>query len=184
MLAGADTTAITIRAIVYYVLKNPIVYQRLRQELDSARLSHPISYDTTQTLSYLAAVIQEAMRIHPGVGLMLERVVPAEGLTIPDGRFIPGGTTVGMNAWVVHTNKEVFGQDAEIYNPSRWLPAEGESQESFQARRSRMKEADLTFGAGKRVCLGKNVSMMEAYKLIATMFLLYDVSNSLSVEID
>ena len=176
MLAGADTTAIALRAIVYYVLKNPIVHQRLRQELDSARLSQPISYDTTQKLPYLAAVVQEAMRMHPGVGLMLERVVPDEGLRLPDGRFVPSGTTVGMNAWVVHMNKEVFGQDAEIYNPSRWLPAEGESAEIFQIRRSRMRESDLTFGAGNRVCLGKNVSMMEAYKLTATIFSLYDVS--------
>lgn len=116
------------------------------------------------------------MRMHPGVGLPLERIVPDEGLTLPDGRFVPAGTIVGMSAWVVHMNKDVFGQDAESFNPERWLQAEGEVDEEYKERKSRMKEADLTFGAGKRVCLGKNISILEAYKLMATLFLRYDVS--------
>lgn len=50
--------------------------------------------------------------MHPGVGLPLERVVPPEGLKLPDGRFIAAGTAVGMNAWVVHREKEIFDPDA------------------------------------------------------------------------
>ena len=175
MMAGSDTTAITLRAIFYYVLKSRNVYRRLQQELDAARLTLPISYKSAANLPYLNAVILEACRIHPGVGLPLERIVPEEGLTLPDGRFIPAGTIVGMNAWVVHGDRNVFGQDADSFRPERWLREEGESEEEFKMRLKNMKDADLTFGAGNRVCLGKNVSMLEIYKIVATLLLKYEM---------
>lgn len=176
MFAGSDTTGITLRAIIYYVLKNPSVHRKLQQELDAADLPLPVTYKAAQTLPYLVAVIEEAIRMHPAVGLPLERIVPNQGLTLPDGRFIKAGTIVGMNAWVVHEDKTVFGQDAESFNPERWLQGPDESTMSYQSRRLRMREADLAFGAGRRICVGKNLSMLEVYKFIATLFMLYQVS--------
>ena len=67
-------------------------------------------------------MINEALRIHANTGLMLERVVPPEG-TIIDGYTIPGGTIVGVNAWVIHRNTEIFGEDALEFRPERWLEA-------------------------------------------------------------
>lgn len=55
----------------------------------------------------------------------LERVVPPEGATICD-RFIPGGAVVGINAWVVHQDKQVYGDDAAVFKPERWLDADAE----------------------------------------------------------
>lgn len=177
MVAGSDTTAIALRAIVYYVLKNPHVHRKLQHELGAANLPVPVSYTAAQSLPYLGAVIEEAMRMHPVVGLPLERIVPAQGLTLPDGRFLAPGTIVGLNAWVVHQDKIVFGQDAESFNPERWLQGPDETAMEFQTRRLRMREANLTFGAGNRVCLGKNLSTLEIYKFISTLFLIYQVSN-------
>ncbi|CAF9903459.1 MAG: hypothetical protein GOMPHAMPRED_000275 [Gomphillus americanus] len=175
MMAGADTTAIILRAVFYYVLKQKRIVRRLQAELDAARLTLPISYKSTQNLPYLSAIVLEACRVHPGVGLLLERTIPAEGLTLDDGRYIPGGTTVGMNAWVVHGDQNIYGQDAECFRPERWLQQEDESEGEFEARRKAMRDADLTFGAGNRVCLGKNISILEIYKIVATLFLLYDL---------
>ena len=177
MFAGSDTTGITLRAVLYYVLKNPRVHRRLQQELDEANFPSPVSYRAAQSLPYLTAVIEEATRMHPAVGLPLERIVPASGLTLPDGRFIAPGTIVGMNAWVVHQDKNVYGPDAESFNPDRWLQGSDETAAEYQARRSRMREADLTFGAGNRVCLGKNISILEIYKFMATLFMHYQVSD-------
>ncbi len=177
MFAGADTTGITLRAILYYTLKNPRVHKALQSELDSANLSLPISQKAAQSLPYLGAIIEEATRVHPAVGLPLERVVPASGLSLPDGRFIAPGTIVGMNPWVVHHDKTVFGQDAESFNPDRWLQGPDESVAEWHARRSRMREADLTFGAGNRVCMGKSLALLEIYKVVATLFTLYQVGS-------
>lgn len=58
--------------------------------------------------------------MHPATGLPLGRVVPDGGATIC-GRFFPAGTVVGVNSWVAHANKDVFGQDAQVFRPERWL---------------------------------------------------------------
>lgn len=65
------------------------------------------------------------MRLHPGVGFPLERYVPEEGLKVDDV-FLPGGTIIGMNAWVVHHDKTIFGEDANDFRPERWIEAEPE----------------------------------------------------------
>lgn len=177
MLAGADTTGILLRAIIYYILKNTTVLRKLQQELDNANLSHSITYSSASKLPYLDAIIRESCRVHPAIGLLLERVVPESGIELPDGTFLPFGTKVGMNSWVVHQDKNVFGQDAAIFNPDRWLRRD-EDEETFQERVANMKRCNLTFGAGKRYCLGKYMAFLETYKLIASLFLEYDVSQA------
>ncbi|KAI7354837.1 benzoate 4-monooxygenase cytochrome-like protein P450 [Hortaea werneckii] len=177
LMAGADTTAATLRSIFYFVMKNPTVYRKLRDELAEAGLTVPVAYKAAQSLPYLSAVVREACRMCPGVGLPLERIVPAEGLELPDGRYIPAGTIVGMNAWVVHGDKDVYGQDADSFNPSRWLRnvEAGETEDEFSARSKRMRDAELTFGGGNRICAGRHVSMLEIYKVTATLLLRYNI---------
>ena len=176
VLAGSDTTASTMSSAVYHVLKNPAVHEKLREELRAADLSLPARWKDLKDLKYLNAVMRESMRIHPGVGLMIERVVPKGGFTLPDGRFVPEGTIVGMNPWVINKDEEVFGAYPESFIPERWLPSPGESDENYQARFSKMKGTDFTFGAGTRACLGKYLSQLESYKVIATLFSNFDVS--------
>ena len=67
--------------------------------------------------------MQEAMRLHPGVGLPLERYVPSEGLDV-GGVHLPAGTIVGMNAWVIHRDKNIYGEDSDSFRPERWLEAD------------------------------------------------------------
>ncbi|PQE21331.1 benzoate 4-monooxygenase cytochrome P450 protein [Rutstroemia sp. NJR-2017a WRK4] len=180
VLAGADTTAISLRSVVYYTLKNPRVHRKLQRELEyiPRAASGTIKYTDAIKLPYLDAVIKEANRVHTGVGLLLERIVPEGGLTLSDGTFFPARTIVGINPWVSHRNKRVYGEDVGSFRPERWLryEDEGETEAEFEARLSAMKKADLTFGAGKRVCLGKNISILALYKLTAALFSKYEMS--------
>lgn len=176
MLAGADTTAIVEKATIYHVLRNPAVLVKLQAELDAANLSFPASYAETRDLPYLNAVIKEALRIHPPVGHIIERVVPAAGLRLPDGRLIAAGTIVGMNPWVLKRNKLVYGHDADTFRPERWLRGSEESLDEFEDRFRVMRESDLTFGAGNRACTGRNMAQIELCKMTATLFGRYDVS--------
>lgn len=124
MQAGSDTTAIFLRAIVYLLLKHPACHAKLVGELAQARregrLSEIVTWKEARELEYLDAVVKEAGRLHPAVGFALERVVPSEGAELC-GESIPGGTVVGINAWVAHRDKKVFGEDAEEFRPERWL---------------------------------------------------------------
>lgn len=173
--AGSDTIASTLSGIVYMVLKNPAVLEKLQEELDSASVTAPVSWKKAQALPYLGAVIHEGLRLHPAVGIALERIVPKGGLTLPDGRFIAEKTIVGMNPWVLHHNQDVFGADTDSFVPERWLTQDGEEREAFDKRRAGMMAAILSFGGGKRVCMGSNLALLEMHKLVATLFAVFDV---------
>lgn len=60
------------------------------------------------------------MRMHSSVGLTLPRVDPHEGRQI-ESQWCPGGLHVGINVAVVHVDKTIFGEDAEIFNSDRWF---------------------------------------------------------------
>lgn len=173
MFAGSDTTAISLRSIFYFLLKNPDKLQKLRQELDNAeknglfsRSDKLVRWNEANELPYLSAVIKESLRIHPAAGLPLERVVPQGGANIC-GRYIPANTIVGCSAWTIHRSKKIFGEDVDKFRPERWL---GDS-----ARASDMNQFLFTFGAGSRTCVGKNISYLEMYKLVPAILRTFNV---------
>lgn len=167
--AGSDTTAILLRTIFYHLLKHPHSLRALRRELETkADLADIVTWKQSLTLPYLDACIKEAGRMHPPFGLPYERVVPAEGATIC-GQGLPGGTVVGISAWVAHRDYEIFGADSDVWRPERWI-------ECTEGKRRMMENALLTFGAGHRSCIGKHISYLEIYKLVPTLVRQYDVS--------
>ncbi|KAM6505407.1 pisatin demethylase [Fusarium solani] len=107
-------------------------------------------------MPYLQAVIKEALRLHPGVGTQLTRVVPKGGVVI-EGQFFPEGVEVGVNAWALYHNQDVFGKDASEFRPERWLEPDNEDLRIA---------GSFAFGAGPRSCLGKNISILEMSKAI------------------
>jgi cytochrome P450 len=96
VFAGSDTTAISLRAIVHFLLTNPQCLQRLKHETrerkEDGRLTWPATFSQVSDWPYLQAIISESLRLHPAVGLSLPRVVP-EGGTIIDGKHIAAGVS-------------------------------------------------------------------------------------------
>ncbi|KAL8660828.1 MAG: hypothetical protein Q9202_006155 [Teloschistes flavicans] len=174
--AGSETTAISLAAVFYYLLRNPSCYQRLLAEIDQAGQSGLIentptgvvSWTESQKMPYLDACIKEAFRLHPAVGLPLERVVPPQGADIC-GQRVTGSTIVGCSAWVIHRRSEVFGEDVDAYRPERWLEASKETRKT-------MESTMFHFGMGTRTCIGKNISLLEIYKLVPSFLMRFDIS--------
>ncbi|KAF4468535.1 pisatin demethylase [Fusarium albosuccineum] len=106
------------------------------------------------------------MRVHPSVGLTLPRHVPKGGCQIA-GEWFPEGTRVGVNAAVIHFNKDIFGHDAEKFNPDRW----------FREGAANMDRYMFQFGGGSRTCIGKNISLCEMYKLVPQLLLSFDLED-------
>lgn len=84
------------------------------------------------------------MRIHPATGFILERRVPKGGISL-HGTYLPEDTVVGVNSWVLHYNKKVFGEDAHSFRPERWI--EGDEEKIKDMKRnlftvSEMKNLD------------------------------------------
>ncbi|OQO03181.1 hypothetical protein B0A48_11436 [Cryoendolithus antarcticus] len=175
VFAGSETTAISLSSIFYFLVKHPQVYKKLMEELDEAarngtiesRPKNKVGWAEAQKLPYLDAVIQESFRMHPAAGLILERIVPPQGIEIL-GQRIPGGTVVGCNAWVLHRRPEVFGEDVDVFRPERWIEAPREQLKE-------MKATMFQFGAGARTCIGKNISLLEIYKLVPTFLRNFEV---------
>ena len=177
IVAGSDTTATALESAVFHISKNSCIHERLSTELRSAFDEGTVpDFRTCQNLMYLDAIVKETVRFCPSIGLPLERVVPVEGLQLGDGRIIPQGTIVGINPRVISRDKRVFGETADAFIPERWLRGDMETTADFETRLTRMKDATLTFGHGRRSCLGMNVAVMELYKCLAQLFLYFDVS--------
>ncbi len=163
--AGSVTTAIAVNNVMYLLLKNPRCLSVLREELDANLGDELVSpYPKVRHLPYLRACLDEALRIYPPTPFNLPRSTPAEGANIM-GEWIAGGTSVGMSSYVAHRDEKIF-PDPERFYPERWLSEQGKEIQPYF----------LTFSAGARGCLGRNISYLEQYILTATMVHRYDFS--------
>lgn len=181
MIYLPSDSAIALSSIFYYLLKTPRVLKKLVEEFETnlprnqqeATTGYRMAlFADTLKLPYLDACVKEAFRIHPPPAFDFERVVPTGGASI-DGEMIPGGTIVSCNAWVLHYNKDIYGDDVHIYRPERWL----EDEEKAKIMGSTLCQ----FGQGARTCIGKNISILEMYKLIPSVLLNFEVRPSVLV---
>jgi cytochrome P450 len=189
--AGSETTAISLSSVFYFLLKHPEKLGKVLEEIDGKARegffkdneNGLVTWTEAQELEYLDACIKEAFRMHPAPGLPLERVVPPQGAEIA-GEWIKGGTIVGVSAWVLHRRKEVFGEDVEVYRPERWLVGQGKEvsgekeRESEEKRIKEMTGTMLHFGMGARACIGRNISLLEIYKLVPTFLRRFEVCST------
>jgi cytochrome P450 len=179
--AGTETSISTIRGIMLYLMTTPTVYHKLKLEIADAihagQISTPIKPEEAKRLPYLQvssmhailvvytdqvgmiqAVINEGMRmIPPLVGGFGKRVPP--GGDVICGLAIPEGTEVHANFLAMMRDEDVFGQDADIFRPERFI----ECDLATQSRR--LKVVDLNFGYGRWLCLGKALAWMEMNKI-------------------
>ena len=174
-LSNSSFRSVSLSALFYHLLRNPSSYRRLQEEIDRAfqgagetatSTDSCISMSTAQSLPYLSAVIKEAFRMHPAVAWAPERVVPPSGHVVC-GQHLPGGTVVGVSAWMLHRDPTVFGDDADTFRPERWLEDEGEARE--------MEKNLLHFGAGAYSCLGRNIALMEMYVAVPALLRRFEV---------
>lgn len=136
IVAGSDTTAVSLSSVLYHLTKHPSTLDKLRQEIKEYEQKRDspdafVSFKEAHEMPYLQAVIKEALRMHPATGLPLWRVIPEGGAFIA-GRQLSAGATVGLNSWVAHYNPDVFGPDAATFRPERWLEAEAEKGDRYQ----------------------------------------------------
>jgi cytochrome P450 len=91
VIAGSETTATVLAGVCFYLMKYPECLKKLRDEIDEAFNSEAeMNAVSIGQLKYMAAVIQEALRVYPPVPAILPRRTPSGGETI-NGQFVPEG---------------------------------------------------------------------------------------------
>jgi len=136
IIAGSDTTAVSLSGILYHLITAPRTLTKLRQEIQNRTDEgeceiQRVSFKASQNMPYLQACIKEGLRLHPAVGLPLWRTINEGGVEI-SGEYLPAGTEVGINAWVSHFNTDIWGADAHEFRPERWIEAESEGGEKLK----------------------------------------------------
>ncbi|KAL3454831.1 cytochrome P450 [Aspergillus insuetus] len=122
---------------------------------ESGKVSSPIAFQEACALPFLDAVIKESLRLHPAACLTYPRIVPRGRMSLA-GRYFPEKAVVEVNPWVAHRNPSIFGADASKFNPERRI------------------NNPKNLGQGARTCIGKNISLLEMYKVIPEIVQTFD----------
>ncbi|KAH8892948.1 cytochrome P450 [Thozetella sp. PMI_491] len=169
--AGSETTTSAIRGVMLHILASPCTYNRLKVEIREGirenRISKPIKSDEAKRLPYLQAVILEGMRMVPPVITGFSKRVPPGGDTI-GGTFAPGGTDILINMCAMLRDKRVFGSDADLFRPERFLEC------SEEERAQLARHVDLVFGHGRWMCPGKTLAWIQLNKIFVELLRSFD----------
>jgi cytochrome P450 len=155
LLAGHETTALSLSWIWYLLSQHPEVEQKLQWELGQILGGRVPKVEDLPRLRYTEKVVKEAMRLYP----------PAWGLgrtALKDceigGYHVPAGANVVMSQWIMHRDPRFYSRPEE-FCPDRWS-ADNQVIPKF---------AYFPFGGGPRLCIGAAFAMMEATLLLATI---------------
>ena len=172
VIAGSDTTSINMSAFFFYIVRNPAAYAKLIHEIRTTFQSVEDIKAGSQLSScaYLAACIDEMMRMTPAGPGELSRTILPGGQTI-DGHFYPEGVTVGAAGWATGHNDE-YG-DPNVFRPERWIVDEKNGNTAAEVKRI----AGLVhpFSAGWGNCAGQNLAKLELLTTVARTLYRFDV---------
>jgi cytochrome P450 len=156
LLAGHETTALTLSWTWHLLSQNPDAEAQLHGELDEILAGRTPEFSDLPKLQYTERVVKESMRLYPPAWSLARTVI--EEFEI-GGYRIPAGANVVMSQWVMHRDARYF-PDPEKFDPGRWQPERAQKLPRF---------AYFPFGGGPRQCIGASFAMMEAALLLATV---------------
>ncbi|HEY7472533.1 MAG TPA: cytochrome P450 [Gemmatimonadota bacterium] len=154
LLAGHETTALALTWTWFLLSSHPEVVARLEAEVDG--LGGPPGIGDLPRLEYTERVIREAMRIFPPAYSFGREALADDEIL---GWRVPAGTTLFVFPWVLHRDPRLF-PDPLRFDPDRW---------SADFERALPRCAYLPFGAGPRMCVGREFARMELVLIVAAI---------------
>lgn len=166
-------------ATLFYLVRSPAALQKATDEVRSRfRDVEDIHQGPDlNSLTYLRACIDEAMRMSPSVGGIVPREVLPGGITV-DGEVIPAGTVIGVPHYTIHHNAAYYPEPF-TYIPERWIA--GAYKASGVVNESSVETAHSAFcpfSVGPRGCIGKGLAYIEMTTTLARTLYLYDLRKS------
>ncbi|GMJ01568.1 cytochrome P450, family 704, subfamily A, polypeptide 2 [Hibiscus trionum] len=173
LIAGKDTTANTLCWFFYMLCKNPLIQEKVAQEVIDITFSRPddanfVDFAATLTdatldkMHYLHAALTETLRLYPAVPW--DGRCAQEDDILPDGHKVKKGDEVYYLSYAMGRMPYIWGEDAEEFRPERWLK-DGvfQPESSFKF---------ISFHAGPRICLGKDFAFRQM-KILSIVLIRY-----------
>ncbi|KAJ7035907.1 fatty acid hydroxylase [Mycena alexandri] len=166
LIAGHETSSGMMTFMVYFLLKNPETMRKLRAQVDEVLGERPVQYEDFAKLPYLIAVMRETLRL--AATAPLRSTCPLEDTTIGGGKYaVKKGDTIVIQAWDMHRDPAVWGDDAEEFKPERMLDGKFEALPP---------NAWQPFGFGARACIGRAFAWQEVTLVMASVVQKFDLS--------
>ncbi|GGC50435.1 cytochrome P450 [Haloferax sulfurifontis] len=162
LLAGHDTTALTLTYAWYLLSQHPEAEAKLHRELDEVLDGRTPTFEDVRELEYTERVLNEAMRLYPPVYVMFRE--PKVDVRL-GGYRVPAGSAIMLPQWVVHRS-ERWWDDPLSFDPDRWAPERTGDRPRF---------AYFPFGGGPRHCIGKHLSLLEGRLILGTVAQRYEL---------
>jgi cytochrome P450 len=166
LVAGHETTALTLAWALFEIARHPEVDARLAEEIKAALGDRAPTPADLHRLPFLSAIVDETLRLYPAGYLTARQAIADVEI---GGRLVRKGTLVLMSQWEQHRDPAVFEKAAD-FEPARWTPE----------LRAKLARGDFyPFGMGPRMCIGgtfANLELMTTIPMIRQRFSLRLVS--------
>ncbi|KAH9968439.1 cytochrome P450 [Lactifluus volemus] len=185
LLAGQETTASSLSWFFWEMARNPESQERIREEL-AARFMQSNNGELTvadlDSMTYTQAALKESMRLHPIIWSLSrvasrDDVIPlAFPITTTSGEQVSSipvkkGTVIDLAIHAYQRLPQVWGEDANEWNPDRFLDAEIAKQTSVGVYGNL-----LNFSGGLQGCVGWRFAVLEMLVIIATVLRHFEIS--------
>ncbi|KAL6594002.1 hypothetical protein ACP70R_048903 [Stipagrostis hirtigluma subsp. patula] len=166
--AGQETTSTLLVWAMFLLSVHPQWQEKLREEiLRECSGSEAPNADDLPKLKLLHMVLLETSRLYPPIVYVQRR---AASDVVLGGVSVPQGTVISIPIGMLHRDKEVWGPDADEFNPMRF--------ENGVSKAAKDTKALLSFSLGPRACIGQNFSIMEAQVVMAMILRKFSFSLS------
>ncbi|CAA88610.1 Putative cytochrome P450 CYP13A1 [Caenorhabditis elegans] len=151
LIAGFDTTALSLSYATYLLATHPEIQKKLQEEVNRECPNPEVTIDQLSKLKYMECVFKEALRLYPlGAFANSRRCMRNTKL---GNMKVEVGTMIQVDTWTLHTDPNIWGDDAEDFKPERWQTPN--SDQIYQ------KSGYIPFGLGPRQCIGMRLAYME-----------------------
>lgn len=155
IIAGHETVATAFTWTLGLLARDRRTQALVRSELLDVLDGQPLSVDVLKELHLTRAVVDESLRLYPPAWVISRKA--QQDVTL-GGLDVPAGTVLVMSPYVVHRNAELFA-DADEFDPQRFLGDWSSAQ----------RRAFVPFGAGPRLCIGRDFARVELVSMLATV---------------
>lgn len=170
--AGYETSSLLTAYTVLLLAMHPTIQDRVYDEIKLMNKSdeNGIDNEYLQRLSYLDMVIKETMRLFPVTPIIGRKT--HEEMDLNELKF-PKEVTLVISIFSLHRRKDVWGENAELYNPDHFLPENIAKRHPYSY---------IPFSSGSRNCLGNNYAMLAIKIMLVKLLKTFKVTTNLKYE--